>query len=292
MKRLILFLIALCPLAAFAQGGSEALPFVRTDIGPILTGTAGAAVASQEAGPWSAFHSAAAITMSESQTIAGLDVHLIGTFAGGGAAFSFKPADNLGVAIGAMYQSGDKIGDYRTSDFLVSAGAGFKVSEAVSVGANARFARQSLTQDVSYSGVGLDLSVMGRLNERMSAIAGVSSLGGKVTSASGTKYSQPANVYAGIEAGTEIMEGVLSADAMAEYYFSGSYAAAAGVSYVYQEALSVHLGYRYASQWCVMPSRFAAGVGYSFGSISLDASFVRMTSQNQNIIALGIGYKL
>lgn len=290
MKRLILFLLALCPLAAFAQGGSEALPFVRTDLGPVLTGTAGAAVASQEVGPWSAFRSAAAIPMSEGLSCAGLDFRVDGTFPGGAAAFTFKPMDKLGVAIGAMYQSGDKIGDYRTNDIMLSAGAGFSLSENLAVGANARFAKQRLTADISYSGLSLDLSVMGKFNDALGAIAGVSSLGGKVTSASGTQYSQPANVYAGIDAGMQILDGTLSADAMAEYYFSGSYAAAAGVSYVYQEALSVRLGFRYASQWCVMPTRLAAGVGYKFGDISFDASFVRMSSQN--IIALGIGYTI
>ena len=289
MKKLILILIALCPLAAYAQGGSEALPFIRTDLGPVLTGTAGAAVASTEAGPWSAFRSAAAIPMSDGLSCAGLDFRVDGTFPGGAAAFTFKPVEKLGVAIGAMYQSGDKIGDYRTAEVLLSAGAGFAVTDGLSVGANARFAKQNLTADVAYSGLSLDFSVLGRLGESGSAIAGVSSLGGKVKSASGTQYSQPANAYAGVEWGTSVAEVNILADAMAEYYFSGSYAAAAGVSFKYS-GLAARLGYRYASPACIMPTRFAAGLGYSFESISVDVSFVRMSTRN--IVALGIVYKI
>ena len=289
MKRLILFLLVLCPLAAFAQGGSEALPFIRTDLGPVLTGTAGAAVASKDAGPWSAFRSAAALTLSEDLSSAGLDFRVMGSFPGGGAAFSFKPAEKLGVAVGAMYQSGDKIGDYRTADVLLSAGAGFAVTEGLSVGANVRYAKQNLTADVAYSGLSVDFSVLGRLDEWGSAIAGVSSVGGKVASASGTQYSQPANAYAGAEFGTDVADGTLTADAMAEYYFSGSYAAAAGVTFKYSD-LAVRVGYRYASQWCIMPTRLAAGLGYSFDNISVNVSFAHMSTQN--IVALGVVYKI
>jgi hypothetical protein len=290
MKKLILSaLIALCPLAAFAQGGSEALPFVRMDMGASLTGTAGAAIASPEAGAWSAFHNAAAITTTDNQSSAGLQMHLYGDFPGGGAAFSMKPADKVGLAFGALYQSGDTIGDFRTSEWLVSAGAGFSITDALSIGANARYARQSLTSDVAYSGFSMDFSVMDKVTDAVSVIAGVSALGGKITSATGTQYSQPANAFAGAEFSLEAFDGVLRADAMAEYYFSGAYAAAAGASFTYQEKVTVRCGGRFASQWCVMPSQVAAGAGYSFGSISIDASFVHMSAQN--IIALGIGYK-
>lgn len=285
----MLAVIALCPFAAHAQGGSEALPFVRTDLGPMLTGAAGAAVASPEAGPWSAFRSAAAIPMSETVTSAGIDGRIFGALPGGAAAISVKPTDNIGFAIGLMYQSGDKISDYRTSDVLMSAGAGIGISEVLSVGLNARFARQNLTEGVAYKGMSMDLSVMGRFSESVSAIAGLSTLGGKVTSASGTQYSQPANAYAGAEFRMDILDGVLCADAMAEYYFSGSCAAAVGAVYTYQETVTLRGGFRYASQWCVMPTLASIGAGYSYENISIDLSYQRISSAN--VLALGISFK-
>ena len=291
MKKFLLFVLsALCPLAVLAQGGSEALPFVRTDLGPVLSGTAGAAVASTEAGAWSAFRSGAAASVSENLSNVAVQMRLNGSFPGGAAALSLKPMDNLGVAIGLMYQIGDKVGDYRTSDILLAAGAGFNITETLSVGVNARYAKQQLLSNLAYSGLSFDFSVMDRFSDAVSAIAGVSTLGGKVTSTSGNQYSQPANVYTGAELRYDISDGVLSADAMAEYYFSGSYAAALGAAYTYQEKATLRLGYRYASEWCVLPGQFSAGAGYNFGSISLDASFTRISSQN--IIALGIGYTI
>lgn len=282
--------MALCPLAAFAQGGTEAMPFIRTNLGPVYTATSGAAVASPDAGAWGAFRSAAALSMSEGLFNAGMEGRLNGTFPGGSVAAAFKPMDKLGVAVGAMYQSGDVVGDFRTSDIIVSAGASFGITDNLSVGANARLAKQNLAAGITYSAFSADFSVLDRITDALYATAGVSALGGKVTSATGTQYSQPGNAYAGLEFRTEAFDGVINADAMAEYYFSGAYAAAAGAGFTYQETASVKCGYRYASQWCVMPSQFSLGAGYIFGGLSLDLSYVRMASQN--IIALGVGYTI
>ena len=291
MKKLILFAVmALCPFAAIAQGGTEAMPFIRTSLGPLYTATSGAAVASPDAGAWSSFRSASALTMSESLFNAGVEGRMSGTFPGGSVAAAFKPMDKLGLAIGAMYQSGDILGDYRTSDAIVSAGASFGVTDNLSVGVNARLAKQNLAAGIAYSAVSADFSVLDRISDAVYATAGVSALGGKVTSASGTQYSQPGNAYAGLEFRTEAFDGVINADAMAEYYFSGAYAAAVGAGFTYRESASILFGYRYASQWCVMPSQFSAGAGYNFGPVSLNLSYVRISSQN--IIALGVGYTI
>lgn len=289
MKKLILLFIALCPLAAFAQGGSEALPFIRTDLGPVLTSTSGAAIASPDAGAWSAFRSAAALPMSEDVFSAGIEGRMTGSFPGGSVAAAFKPMENLGVAVGAMYLSGDTVGDFRTSNMIVSAGAAFGITESLSVGINARMAKQNLTAGVSYSAISADISVLDKISDALYATAGVSSVGGKVTSASGTAYSQPGNAYAGLELRLEAFDGVFNADAMAEYYLSGAYAAAVGAGFTYQETVSFNCGLRYASALCVIPTTLSAGVGYSFGCLSLNASYIRQSSQN--IAALGIGYK-
>ena len=266
------------------------MPFIRTSLGPLYTATSGAAVASPDAGAWSAFRSAATISMSESLFSAGFEGRINGQFPGGSVAAAFKPMDKLGVAVGAMYQSGDVIGDYRTSDVIVSAGASIGVTDNLSVGVNARLAKQSLAAGIAYSAVSADFSVLDRISDALYAAAGVSALGGKVTSASGTQYSQPGNAYAGLEFRTEVSDWAFNADAMAEYYFSGAYATSVGAGFTYQESASVLFGYRHASQWCVMPSQFSAGAGYSFGPVSLNLSYVRMSSRN--IIALGVGYTI
>lgn len=289
MKKLILILLALCPLAAFAQGGSEALPFVRTDLGPVMTGTAGAAVASPETGAWGAFRSAAAMSMSDGYFNAGVEARVNGTFPGAGAAVSVKPIGNLTIAAGAMYQSGDVIGDFRTSDMIVSAGASYGITESLSVGVNARLAKQHLAAGIAYSAFSTDFSVLDKLSDAIFATVGVSALGGKVTSASGTAYSQPGNAFAGMEFRVDALDGVINADAMAEYYFSGAYAAAIGAGFTYQETVSIKIGARYASKWCVLPTLLSAGVGYNVGGISLNATYIRQSSIN--IATLGVGYK-
>lgn len=292
MKRLSTIVIAaasiLACITAKAQGGADALPFVRTDFGPALTGTAGAAVASAEAGPWSAFRSAAAMAFPGSLQGAAGEFRLTDGNAGFSGAGMAKLAGKLGLGFGLSYLGGDKIGDYRTNNFLLSSGFAYSLTDNFSLGANLRFARQNLMESVSYSGASLDINALAKIGYSVTATFGLSALGNKVESASGAAYGQPANIYAGAEYVYGFDSNKLAVDAMAEYYFSGNFGAAIGASFTYDSMVTVRVGYRFASEWCVLPSHFAAGLEGRFGSFSVYASLAKMPAAY--IACFGAGF--
>lgn len=280
MNRLSTIVIAaasiLACITAKAQGGADALPFVRTDFGPALTGTAGAAVASAEAGPWSAFRGAAAMAFPGSLQGAAGEFRLTDGNAGFSAAGMAKLAGKIGLGFGLSYLGGDKIASYRTNNFLLSTALAYSITDNFSLGANLRFARQNLMESVSYNGVSMDINALAKIGYSVTASFGLSALGNKVESASGTAYVQPANIYAGAEYVYGLDRNKLAVDAMAEYYFSGNFGAAIGASFTYDGMVTARAGYRFASEWCVLPSHFAAGLEGRFGSFSVNASLAMM----------------
>ncbi|MBO4341117.1 MAG: hypothetical protein J5835_06785 [Bacteroidales bacterium] len=271
-----------------AQGSSSALPFTRIDVGPVLTGTAGAAVTA-DAGAWSAFRGAASGAFMEDTATLGAGYRYYGGDSRMSAAFGYSLMDNAAVFGGVSYIAGPKVGDYRTNDMLLGAGFGYGLSERLSVGVNVRFARQALTKDVAYSAASVDVSFADKLSDNLTLAGGVSTIGGKVKSAAGDSYSQPANVYAGagymMEAGSDA---TLNIDASAEYYFQGSYAASAGLRYSYGDFLNLRAGYRFASESCVVPSHLAFGAGAVSSGMAVDLSCMLFPSAT--VIAVGVGY--
>ena len=288
MKRIITVLLLLCPLSLFAQGGADALPFVRTDFGPSLTGTAGACVASSELGVWGAFRGAAAMAFPGSrQGVAG-EFRTSAGNPGFSAAGMAKLMNKIGVGVGVSYLGGEEFGDYRSHDILLSSGFAYSITENLAVGLNARFAKQFLTESISYQGAGIDINVLAKVSYAITATAGLSAVGSSVVSATGTKYSQPANVYAGAEYVIGFDSNKLALDAMAEYYFSGNFGAALGAAFTYEEMVTLRAGYRYATEWCVLPSHFAAGLEGRFHGFSVNVSFAKLPSSN--IICVGAGF--
>lgn len=289
MRAIIIAAVALLSgTAVYAQGGADALPFVRTDFGPSLTGTAGAGVASTELGVWGAFRGAASMAFPGSrQGIAGEFRTSAGNpgFSGAGMA---KLMDKLGIGVGVSYLGGDEFGGYRAHDILLSSGFAYSITENLAVGVNARIARQYLTESVSYKGSGIDVNVLAKVAYALTATAGLSAVGNSVVSSSGTKYKQPANAYAGIEYVIGMDSNKLALDAMAEYYFSGNFGAALGAAFTYDEMVTLRAGYRYATEWCVLPSHIAVGVEGRFQAFSVNASFAKLPSSN--IICVGAGF--
>lgn len=273
---------------ANAQGGADALPFVRTDFGPALTGTAGAAVATAEAGPWGVFRGAAAMAFPGCLQGGAGEFRMSNGNAGFSGAAMAKLGGKLGLGFGLSYLGGDKIGDYRTNNFLLSGAFAYGLTDNISLGANLRYARQNLMESISYNGVSLDINALAKLADAVTATVGLSALGSSVKSASGTAYRQPANIYAGAEYVYGFDSNKFSLDAMAEYYFSGNFGAAIGASFTYDSMVTIRGGYRYASEGCVLPSHFAAGLEGRLGSFSINASFSKMPTFN--IICAGAGF--
>lgn len=283
MKKIYVFLaVALMPMAAFAQGGSAALPFTRIFSGATMEGTAGAAMASAEISAWGSMGSAAMLPFSGKF----LDVEAEYRYAGTGraaAAVSLKPLDNMAFALGMTYASGASINGYQTANMVLSAGGGMMVAENITIGINARYARQNLTEDVSYGGFSVDVSAAARFGD-LTATAGVSTLGSKVTSSSGDSYSQPSYAYL---AG-EYAFGAFRFDAAAECAFSGAAALSIGAVYSYDGLFFARTGYRLASASSVLPSQFAIGAGINFHGAALDLTYLRLPSAN--VVAVNLGY--
>ena len=288
-KTIIIVVSILAGITARAQGGADALPFVRTDFGPALAGTAGAAVATAEAGPWGVFRNASAMAFPGClQGVAGEFRFTDGNTGFSGAGMAKLMNGKFGLGAGFSYLGGDRIGDYNTHSMLISGGVAYGITENISVGLNTRFAKQSLTENVSYKGASIDVNAMAKVGYDMTAIIGVHALGQKVESASGTSYGQPANVYAGTEYVIGLESNKLALDAMGEYYFSGNYGVAVGAAFTYDGMVTARAGYRYASEWCVLPSHFAAGLEGRIGGFSINASFAKMPTTY--IICAGAGF--
>ena len=274
---------------AMAQGGADALPFVRTEFGGEFTGTAGAAVASTGTGAWSAFRNASAMGFGKGLMDAGGEFRIDGDGnLGGSGAVAARLFDNLSAGFGVAYLSSGKVGDFYTTDILVSAALAYRISDMLSLGFNIRYAKQNLTESVSYTGISTDINALAQVTENLSATIGLSALGSKVESASGAQYGQPANIYAGVEYTRDVETGRLALDAMGEYYFSGSFGTAVGASFTYDNMVTIRAGYRYAGEWCVLPSRFAVGLGGRFGGFTIDASLAKTSASY--IVSAGIGF--
>jgi len=294
MKRLGIIVMTaaaiLSCLMASAQGGGDALPFVRTEFGPALTGTAGAAVASAETGPWGVFRNASAMGFPGClQGVAGEFRAGAGNFGFSGAGMA-KIMNRIGFGLGASYLGGDSIGGFRTHDILVSGGIAYGIKDYLSIGINTRFAKQVLTESISYEGASIDINAMAKISYAMTATIGLSALGHKVVSASGTEYRQPANVYAGAEYVLGLEGHKLALDAMGEYYFSGNFGAALGASFTYEDMVTVRAGYRYASEWCVIPSHFALGLGGKYMGFTFDATFAVLPSSYITCASIGFNF--
>jgi hypothetical protein len=289
-KTIIVAAAILAGKAAFAQGGGDALPFVRTDFGPALTGTAGAAVATSEPGPWAVFRNASAMAFP------GCRQGVAGEFRAGAGNFGFsgvgmaKIGLKLGLGAGVSYLGGDTIGDFRTNDLLIGGGVAYSIKDYLSIGINTRFAKQSLTESISYKGASIDINALARVSYSMTATIGLSALGQKVVSASGTEYKQPANVYAGAEYLLGIEGNRLALDAMGEYYFSGSFGAALGASFTYDQMVIIRAGYRFASEWCVIPSHFSLGLGGKYNGFTIDATFAILPSSYITCASIGFNF--
>lgn len=293
MKKLLVSIVALglCTLAAQAQ---NALTFSRIDRDPVLAGTAGASVASTGTMAWSAFHNAAVIPFVASEFDAAVSYQFWSpqmakaSHVNAGLAYRFK--GKAGLSLGFAYQGGEKFDDFVPKDLLACVGFGIGLGDKFSLGVNARFASQMLAQDISFTGFSGDVSLLFHAADALNLLAGVGTLGTSVVSSSGTKFPQPAFGQLGVDYTFALgKEMALKADACAEYYFSGSFAAAAGLQFDWT-FLSARAGYRFATEGCVLPSHLALGLGARFGGFRVDVSYLTASTSLGNTLTAGLGY--
>ena len=296
MKQLLAALTLILPLTLNAQEAKNAaLPFARIDRNPRTSAFAGTGVASTGASAWGALSNAAQISFIEGLGDAALGFQLWQpsndadktTNFGGGAAFRFG---NFGVALAGAYDKCEPFAGYNPSDLLIALGVSYNILDVVSVGLNARYASQNLSQNAKLSGFSADLSVIGRIVEGLTAGVTVGNLGPKVKG-SADSYGQPAYARLGV-AWNKTLAQVHGIELLldGEYNFAGPAAVSAGAEYNYNHLVYARVGYRYAGEKALIPSHLGAGIGLQFKGFRLDASYLTASEMLGNTVNIGLGY--
>lgn len=296
------FALAIYPEQTYAQTGSEALPHVRVTHDPRAAAMGGAGVVSASLA-WASFSNAAAIPYSGQTMDVAASYHnwqpdaAATSFISAAGAWNIK--GKVGLALGFSwganpeYESfngyGESEGMFSPSDMQVNFGVGWRFLPYLSAGANVKYVRSSLAEGHAYGAGASDLFLMSEVSDFRVAL-GVSSLGSKVTSASGDKFGLPASVTLGAGYGhTFAQKHGVEILAEADWYFSGALSANAGAEYTFNDLVSVRAGYRYGGK-SVIPSYASVGAGVKFFGVHLDAAFLIASGPLKNTFCIGAGY--
>lgn len=294
-KHFLAATLLLFATAATLAAQNTALGFIRIDRNPRSSALAGAGAASVGNGAYGAFKNAASLPSIEGLGDAFASVQLWqmsnpvdkSTNLIAGVGFHFG---QVAVAVGGVYQRGVPDADFTPSDGLFSLGLAYDL-QAVSIGVNARYARQNLAPSAKVSGFSADISVRGRIGEEFSLIGGVACLGAKVKGSS-ADYAQPTHAFLGADwkhnfASKHGLELALDG----EYNFDKSFAGAIGAEYAYDNLAFLRVGYRLASKNAVIPSHLAVGLGVRLGGFRADVSYLTASPILGNTLSIGVGYQ-
>ena len=300
MRKLFIYIfLTLAPLSL----GAQALPFTAADYNPATLAKGGASLTETSSVAYSAFANPAAIAFYDGKVDASAgytswqpgSVKTSVISVGG----TFKFGDKFGIATGLAYEgypeyiitdlTGYENGTFKPTSMQLGVGFSYKIIPCLSIGANIGYATETLAEGSTYGAIDADVYAMVKF-DGFKATLGVSELGGKVTSASGTAFSIPSAANLGV--GYSLQAGEkhgIDFNADAQYYFKGGIAAAIGASYAYNDLVFVRAGYRYGGK-TVIPSFASAGVGVKFYGVKLDLAYVLGSSAMANTLALSLGY--
>lgn len=306
MKKVFIILLGLLAgVQALLAQGKDALPFTCIERNPVTLALAGAGSASSATAAYTAFSNASVLPFFDGKMDAGFSYQLWapGTVRSNHihAGVAYKPTPRIGISLGYAFQGngsytvvdeeGVAAGTFAPMDHLVALGVGFGLGDKVSLGVNARYALQQVSPDVRYHGFSGDLSLAWQVIEGLRLSAGVAVIGNKIASSEGEKYAQPAYATLAIDWTTVFAEDhSLELMADADYFFSNSFAAAAGVQYAWKDMLFVRGGYRFATKSCVIPSHLGLGIGAKFYGVRIDVGYITASSVLGNTVTVGVGY--
>lgn len=297
---------ALLCLSAAAQGdNTTALPWSRIDHNPVTLGTATAGFADLDAAAWASFRNPAVlglapVTLSAAASWASWmpsgDEGAMNHF-NAAAAYRFG---KMGVAIGASYMPGKEYevfdltgagdGKFTPSDMQLNAGFGIELMTDLSLGANVRYLRQTLTKDNDYTSIAGDIAALYRIGSVTTAL-GLSNIGTSVEAVDGTKFSIPTSLTIGSTWDAVFAEDHgLKASVDADYFFSGDFTAAIGAQYSFRKIVFVRAGYHIATDDAVLPSFLTLGLGVSYAGVSLDAAYITANDVLGNTLSVGLRY--
>ena len=197
----------------------------------------------------------------------------------------------VGVGLTVGYQMGEEFAltdgsFFMPSDLLVGLGAGVAFTDYLSIGVNAKYARQGLTKEVAYQAFAADAFLLFNM-AGFRVAAGVASVGTPVKAAGGGSYALPATAKIGAGYGFDFG---LSLQADANVFFAGGFAVAGGVQYAWKDMLFARAGYHYGSDAAPVPSYLALGLGVKFIGIHLDVSYLTASKALGNSFTIGLGY--
>ena len=254
--------------ATAGEPGFEALPFLRLSRNPAAISGGSAQVFASRA--YSVFSNPALPFSSDE----GVDVALSYARWGAGEANevdfggAYSLSDRFSLSLGFSYAPS---GEFSSADMIAGIGAGFRITESFTLGANVKYASSKLSDAYSLGAVAGDFFVTYQ-SFGLVATAGVSTLGTPVESQATGKYSLPSSAAFGLGYGAfagNTLE--LRAQLTADCYFSGALAAGAGAEAIIKDMVSVRLGYDYGGE-SVIPSHATAGIGFRFSGFRFDAT--------------------
>lgn len=278
-----------------AQEWKNCFSFAGVSHDPVSAGLGFAGAASVNTPAWSAFNSPAAMSLSDKK----LDVAAsFQNWAPDGvkstniaAGASFKIA-KFGIAAGFARNGGEKYdiaGTFTPSDLQAGAALSYAITDWLSAGVNAKFFSSELSDDDKFTGFGADVQAQAVFGDFRAAL-GVTNVGSSMKSASGEKFSVPSSVLAAGDWRGEFGKNGIEAMVDLNYYFSGSFTAAAGVQYDFRDMVFVRAGYHYGAKDAFLPSFATVGAGVKFFGVSVNAAYLLGNDVLKNTLTVGLGY--
>lgn len=208
----------------------------------------------------------------------------------------FRIGDNFALAAGFknfaaptysyVTEEGSSAVSFKPGEMAVSLGGALKLSDALSLGLDAKFARSSLADFAKASSLAADVS-LAYCSGGFSAGLAVSNIGGKVRySGSDSSYSMPMAA----RAGAAYSIAGFTASAEFDYLFSGVFMAGLGAEYLIEEIVALRAGYHFGDSVRAIPSYASAGLGVNFFGVSLNASYLFASGTLGGTMMFGLGY--
>lgn len=301
-KQIISLTLALVPLFGASAQSSEALGFGRISQDAFNQGLAGAGFVSASTAAFSSMANPVAALDSPYVLNSALSYNkwaASGT-SYGSAGLAYRFGEKFSLSAGAIYGKGTsqdvynadgaKTGTFAPSQFYFSIGGAYRVLPVLSLGVNVHYLSETLTDDYTYGAVSTDIVAATEFSGLKIAV-GAMSLGGKVKSYSGEKFSLPSSVK--LAAGYEGCSlGILSYGAYfdSDYYFaSQGFGASIGAMAGYQDLFSLRAGYHYGSEKCLMPSYASVGLGGGYQGLTLNLAYL-FGGEIAGTLMVGLGY--
>lgn len=294
-------------MKAESMYGSQAMQFITNTLSPRAIGMGGIRTGLQP-DTYSHFGNIAATPFSEEAFSIGVsygkwqpdytDAHH------GLAGLKIKINDRISISAGSLcsfnprytlYDSnGISLGMFSPYDLIAGIGAAYKITSRLSTGMAINYARSSVSSFSDPSSTFFtDLQVL-YMADSFSLSTSVNNLGFPIKDVSGNIFNIPLNLSVGSAYSKETGSHHIEAGAECIIYPIDTFAfsCGAGIEYIYSNFIAVRVGYHYGDKHNGIPSFAAAGIGFRFLGITIDASYMIASSYSpmRNTFSVGAGY--